>query len=218
MIVPSARVERCYRLPVLSSLPTVALALATGARHAFEPDHLAAVSTLVAGAPNRRAMVLQGLAWGAGHGLAVGLASAVLLPLRHLLPARLDDALELGVACVLLALGLRSLMDAGLTHAPHRHRGTPLAVGFAHGLAGSGALVATLAALESSLGVRVLYIGAFGLGATGAMAAIAGFFGASLARAMTFAHVRRRVQLTAGAISSAVGIGWGMRALAALVG
>ncbi len=203
---------------MLTSLPTVALALATGARHAFEPDHVAAVSTLVAGARDRRAMVVQGVAWGAVHGLAVALASAVLLPLRHLLPSRLDDALELGVACILLGLGVRSLVDAGRAHAPHRHRGTPLAVGFAHGLAGSGALVATLAALEPSPLVRALYIGAFGLGATGAMAAIAGFFGASLAKAMTFAHVRRRVQLTAGAISSAVGIGWGMRALAALVG
>ena len=41
---------------------------------------------------------------------------------------------ELGVACILLGLGVRSLLDAGQAHVPHRHRGTPLAVGFAHGL------------------------------------------------------------------------------------
>ncbi len=203
---------------MLSPLSTVVLALATGARHAFEPDHLAAVSTLVAGAPSRRAMARQGLAWGVGHALAVGLASAMFLPLRHLLPARLDDALELAVACVLVALGVRSLLDAGQASVSHRHRGTPLAVGFAHGLAGSGALVATLAALEDSSSVRALYILAFGVGATGAMAALSGFFGVGLARAMEVASVRRRVQLTAGAISSAVGLGWGFRALAALVG
>jgi hypothetical protein len=203
---------------VLTSLPTVLLALATGARHAFEPDHLAAVSTLVAGAPSRRAMVHQGLAWGIGHALAVGLASALLLPVRQLVPGRLDDALELAVACVLVALGVRSLLDAGRASVAHRHRGTPLAVGFAHGLAGSGALVATLAALEASPLVRAGYIVAFGLGATGAMAALSGFFGTGLARAMAVASVRRRVQLTAGAISSAVGLGWGFRALAALVG
>lgn len=203
---------------MLSPLSTVLLALATGARHAFEPDHLAAVSTLVAGAPSRGAMARQGLAWGFGHALAVGFAAALLLPVRHLLPARLDDALELAVACVLVGLGVRSLVDAGRASVPHRHRGTPLAVGFAHGLAGSGALVATLAALESSAQVRALYVVAFGVGATGAMAALSGFFGVSLARAMAVASVRRRVQFTAGAISSAVGLGWGLRALVALVG
>jgi len=202
---------------VIAPLPTVLLALATGARHAFEPDHLAAVSTLVAGAPSRRAMAAQGLAWGVGHALAVGVASAALLPLRHLVPARMDDALELGVACVLVALGVRALLDARSPHAPHRHRGTPLAVGFAHGLAGSGALVATLAVLEGSAAVRVVYIFAFGVGATGAMAALSGIFGAGLARAMAIGSVRRRVQLAAGAIASAVGLGWGARALAALV-
>lgn len=203
---------------MLSPLSTVLLALATGARHAFEPDHLAAVSTLVAGAPSRRAMARQGLSWGVGHALAVGLASALLLPVRHLLPARLDDALELVVACVLVGLGVQSLLDAGHPAVSHRHSGTPLAVGFAHGLAGSGALVATLAALEASPLVRAFYIVAFGVGATGAMAALSGLFGVGLARAMAVARVRRRVQLTAGAISSAVGLGWGFRALVALVG
>ncbi len=196
----------------------MALALSTGARHAFEPDHLAAVSTLVAGARTRRAMAVQGLAWGVGHATAVGAAALALVPLRHLVPARLDDALELLVACVLVVLGARSLLDARSSHAPHRHRGTPLAVGFAHGLAGSGALVATLAALEGSSTLRVLYVVAFGVGATGAMAALSGIFGAGLARAMSIAAVRRRVQIAAGAISSAVGIGWGARALVALVG
>ncbi len=202
---------------MLTFLPTVLLALAAGARHAFEPDHLAAVSTLVARARNRRAMVLQGLAWGMGHALAVGVAAAVLVPLRHLVPARLDDLLEMGVACILVGLGVRSLVDSGKIAPPHRHRGTPLAVGFAHGLAGSGALVATLAALEVSPVVRAVYICCFGLGATGAMATIAGLFGAGLAKAMALANVRRRVQFTAGAVSSVVGIAWGMRAIAAFV-
>ncbi len=163
-------------------------------------------------------MARQGVAWGVGHALAVAVASFLLVPLRHVLPARLDDALELLVACVLVALGVRSLVDAREASHPHRHHGTPVAVGFAHGLAGSGALVATLAALEASPYVRALYIVAFGVGATGAMAALSGLFGAGLARAMAVARVRRRVQLAAGAISSAVGLGWGFRALAALVG
>ena len=202
---------------MLALFSTVALALATGARHAFEPDHLAAVSTLVAGARSRGAMVAQGVAWGLGHGFAVGVAAAVLLPLRGLVPARLDDVLELGVACILLGLGVRSLRDAGRSVVPHRHRGAPVAVGFAHGLAGSGALVAALAVLEPSHWVRALYICSFGLGATGAMATIAGLFGAGLAKAMALANVRRRVQLASGAVSSVVGIAWGMRAIAALV-
>jgi len=55
--------------------PAVALfvALLLGLRHASDPDHLAAVSTLIASDPEdgtRRAGRL-GLAWGAGHALTL---------------------------------------------------------------------------------------------------------------------------------------------------
>ena len=53
-----------------TTLLVVALvALVLGLRHATDPDHLAAVTTLIAGTEERaaRAAARLGLAWGAGH-------------------------------------------------------------------------------------------------------------------------------------------------------
>jgi high-affinity nickel permease len=79
--------------------------LVLGMRHALEPDHLAAVSTLVA---ERRTgsgagAVLGGI-WGLGHTLAL-LAVAVLLGWAGTaMPPRLALAFELAVAFMLIAI------------------------------------------------------------------------------------------------------------------
>ncbi len=55
----------------LSILLWLASGLLAGVRHAFEPDHVAAVSAIVAREPNSRLALRLGLAWGAGHGLVL---------------------------------------------------------------------------------------------------------------------------------------------------
>lgn len=88
------------------------MALLLGLRHATDPDHLTAVSTLLLnqerGGP-RRAAVL-GLAWGAGHALtlvAFGLP-AVLLGLY--LPAPMHRLAEMAVGLIITVLSLRLLL------------------------------------------------------------------------------------------------------------
>ena len=53
----------------------LAVALLLGLRHASDPDHLAAVSTLIASDPRdgRERAGRLGLAWGLGHALTLGL-------------------------------------------------------------------------------------------------------------------------------------------------
>lgn len=142
------------------------LALLLGLRHASEPDHIAAVSTIVAGARDARRAATIGAFWGLGHTLALLLAGGLVLVLRQQLTPRSAELFELGVAAMLLVLGLRSLERAArlgrsgtrVVHAhagvPHVHAGPhdhvhvasltlarePLMVGLVHGLAGSGAL------------------------------------------------------------------------------
>ena len=82
------------------------IGLLLGFRHAFEPDHLAAVSTL-ATRPGARlwSAARLGLVWGVGHTATVGVVVAVILVLGLELPARLWPAAELLVAALLVLLG-----------------------------------------------------------------------------------------------------------------
>ena len=104
------------------------VALLLGLRHATDPDHLTAVSTLALSEDRRgarRAGVL-GLTWGLGHAttlLAFGLPA---LLLRRYLPGPVQQGAEAAVGVVIIALALRLLLRwrRGYFHAhPHRHGG-----------------------------------------------------------------------------------------------
>jgi ABC-type nickel/cobalt efflux system permease component RcnA len=106
-------------------LPVVlAVALLLGLWHATDPDHLVAVSTLVAierDRPLRRAALL-GLSWGLGHaGSLLALGLPIVLFGRHL-PDALQRAAEALVGVAIMALAVRLLLRwrSGRFHA-HEH-------------------------------------------------------------------------------------------------
>jgi high-affinity nickel permease len=162
-------------------LVAMAIALALGLRHASDPDHLLAVSSLVAaeGGETRAAARLGGW-WGAGHAgvlIAIGMP---LIFLKSALPAWIEQGAERAVGLIILLLALRvvvkwirgdfragshhhtashghlhrHLHHAGQPEHPHRVR-TPqqaAGIGVVHGLAGTGAVVLLLiAALPTQL-------------------------------------------------------------------
>src|SRR5471032_2991652 len=55
-------------MPVLEILTSLGLGSLLGMRHALEPDHLAAVSTLVTGERSNYKAALLGACWGLGRG------------------------------------------------------------------------------------------------------------------------------------------------------
>src|SRR5258705_1659217 len=79
-----------------------------GLRHAFEPDHLAAVSTLATrpGGSRLWSAARLGLIWGLGHTVTVGAVAMLVLVLGVQLPARLWPTAELLVAALLILLGM----------------------------------------------------------------------------------------------------------------
>jgi len=95
----------------LDMTPSIVAVLAIGGllglRHAFEPDHLAAVSTLATRPGGRRlwSAARLGLIWGLGHTVTVGAVALLVLVLGVQLPARLWPAAELVVAGLLVLLG-----------------------------------------------------------------------------------------------------------------
>src|SRR6266566_9901633 len=86
-------------------LALAGLGLLLGFRHAFEPDHLAAVSTLA----TRQGRLLDacrlGLAWALGHTASVGAVVGAIILFGLRLPDRLWPVADLLVALLLIGLG-----------------------------------------------------------------------------------------------------------------
>jgi hypothetical protein len=230
-------------MPFLDLLTSSWLGSLLGMRHALEPDHLAAVTTLVSAERSGYRAALLGVFWGLGHTLALVLAGAALVLLRAEMPAAAAAAFELLVAAMLIGLGLRAVGQAArlgargpsrvhrhgqVVHAhggapAHVHLGTwtfarrPLIVGAVHGLAGSGALTALVLTTLPSASARAVYVVLFGIGSTLGMAALSGLLGWPLARLGAHQAFARAVSFVAGCVSTGIGIWWGLPALALLV-
>jgi ABC-type nickel/cobalt efflux system permease component RcnA len=206
-----------------------------GLRHAFEPDHLAAVSTLVAEQRSSRAAALLGAVWGVGHSLALLVVVTLLGALGTVMSPALSGYLEFGVALMLMFLGARTLVKAARrektgpvaphthgsllhTHAFHAHDHVhvgsqtftrqSLLVGLVHGLAGSGSLAALAAVEVSSMGGRILYVTLFGLGSIVGMALLSGIAGWPLARLASNPRLSRGLSFATGAFAIVVGFMW----------
>ena len=78
------------------------LSLLLGARHALEPDHVAAVTTLITTERGRPAAL--GMLWGVGHALALFLMATMLSLVERQLSSRWADRCELLVAAMLIFL------------------------------------------------------------------------------------------------------------------
>lgn len=230
-------------MPVLELLTSSWLGSLLGMRHALEPDHLAAVTTLVSRERTFARAALLGVWWGLGHTLALVLAGAVLVGLRAEMPAAASDGFEFAVALMLVGLGVRAIAQAarmganGPTHihrhgrVVHSHAGVPahvhigawtfarrpLLVGAIHGLAGSGALTALVLATLPSTAAQLAYVALFGLGSTVSMAALSGVLGWPLARIGTHHVVGRGVSLLVGCLTTALGVVWGYPAIVRLL-
>ena len=79
-----------------------------GLRHALDPDHVVAVTTLASQKIGLRRTSLVGAFWGLGHALSLGAVGGLILALRLTVPPAVSHALEALVAVMLIVLG-----DAG---------------------------------------------------------------------------------------------------------
>jgi len=222
-------------MPAFEVLTGSALGTLLGMRHALEPDHLTAVSTLVTGERSSVRAAMLGASWGLGHTLSLVAVGAFLLILRAEMPANVADLFELFVAIMLIVLGVRAIAIAVRQgpvgpahthhhgHVVHKHAGTtphvhvgrwtlarrPLIVGAVHGLAGSGALTALVLATLTSTLARITYMTLFGFGSTLGMALLSGLLGWPLARIGANRAMTRALSVVVGCVSIGLGIFWG---------
>jgi cytochrome c biogenesis protein CcdA len=105
------------------------VSLLLGLRHASDPDHLAAVTTLIASEEERhqvRKAGIMGFLWGLGHGTTLVLIGLPLILLNQYLPEIVGKIAEFAIGCIIVLLAMRLLVRwrRGLYHVHvHTHDG-----------------------------------------------------------------------------------------------
>lgn len=230
--------------PPGTPLAGVAFAALLGLRHAFEPDHVVAVATLVSRSRGAPAALRSGASWGLGHTTALFVLGTALAFAKRALPPKVGLWLEFAVAVMILGIGISTLLSALRRRGTppvqtHEHRGTshvhPLstadvhsgtarfargsfAVGLVHGLAGSGALTALAVSTLPTLFEQGLFVLLFGVGSTIGMAVAAGLAGAAIARLAKSYLALALVSGVTGASAVLFGMAWGYPLLMEMVG
>ncbi len=216
-----------WRMVLAGPATLVGVGFLLGFRHAFEPDHLAAVSTLATRQGTVRDAMRLGAAWGVGHTATVGVVALILIAADLRLPSAFQPVAELVVAALLVSLGVTVLArhaarhrhafgpaheDAHRHHAAHAHvppirdARRSLAFGIAHGLAGSGAIVVLMVAAAATRREQLAYFAAFGTGTIlGMLGVSAGV--AALARAAAQRGRRWATWLHLGTAAASIAIG-----------
>lgn len=208
-------------VPALGLAASAGFGALLGMRHALEPDHLAAITTLMAGSRGRTRAAMLGACWGVGHTLTLLSAGGLLVLMHAEMPATAARLFDGAVVLLLIALGVRAILlgaGRGRIGPTHSHStpasaagdrwtlARPLIVGAVHGLAGTGALMALVVAALPSLAAQLSYLFSFGVGSTVGMTALSGLLGWPLARLGANHAVARTFSLAAGSVSVALGL------------
>ena len=191
----------------MQPLIPILFAAVVGMSHAFEPDHLLAVSTLVTRHDRLRPALRDGLFWGLGHTTMLVLFGSVIICCRatwlH------SGYFEAAVGVMLIGLGISRLLTNNAyqpLQKPRQQAGFAYTVGLVHGLAGSGALVLAVLGAIPQLAGAVAYILVFGLGSVLGMLAAVGLMHLPFTQRM---RLGRRLRASAVVLSSALSIGYG---------
>ena len=189
-------------------LTAVLLGFMLGLRHSFDPDHVIAVSTIVARHRSRWTASWIGVCWGIGHGATLLGIGFLVIALQVAIPDGLARSMELGIGVLLVLLGILNLMAATPASALPT-RGAPLraslarssAIGLAHGLAGSAPVALLAMAAMPTPAAALAYLVVFGLGTIAGMVAFSLALAAPFARLGTSAGFSRWITAGTGMVS-----------------
>jgi high-affinity nickel permease len=218
------------------------VAVLLGLRHATDPDHLAAVTTLIASGRDRtkRAAARLGVAWGLGHAVSLFAFGLPIVLFKAYLPDGVQRGAETAVGGMIVGLAILMLVrwrrgafhlhaheHAGGRHThlhdhakTHRHSvrtRSPLqafAIGLVHGMGGSAGVGILLLAAIHDRGVAVAALALFALFTAVSMALLSTGFGMTLStrRALASFH---RIAPALGALSLLFGVWYALGAVSA---
>ncbi|BCE03287.1 sulfite exporter TauE/SafE family protein [Marinicellulosiphila megalodicopiae] len=204
-------------------------ALIVGLIHAFEPDHVMAVSNMHNKKGSFWKFSRYALNWAFGHGITVIVLGLIAFILNWQLSESFTGYAEWFVGIVLIVLGVWNLwniwrkklvlevhshgdikhvhwVDSKRTHVEH----VPLLVGILHGLAGSAPVLALIPmAGQSALWMSIGYLVLFSVGVVIAMTILAGILSLSHTKLAKYSQkLSIGFQGLLGVASIAIGVIW----------
>ncbi|TBX26776.1 urease accessory protein [Jiulongibacter sediminis] len=150
-----------------------------GFLHAFEADHIVAVSNLVTRRSSTKLAIKDGAFWGLGHSSIILIVGLIFLLGKFLLDETLFGYFEVIVGLMLIILGIIRLRKVIIdNNSPTHHHDHKVAygVGAVHGLAGSGAVIIAALSETKSPNEGIIYLILFGIGSILGMMLAAGVF------------------------------------------
>ena len=111
---------------MVNLLAAIGLGFVLGMRHATDPDHVIAVSTIVSRQRSIREAAVIGALWGIGHTITIFCVGAAIILFNVVIPPRIGLTMELAVGLMLILLGIFNLtgITRRITHRytpDHRH-------------------------------------------------------------------------------------------------
>jgi ABC-type nickel/cobalt efflux system permease component RcnA len=94
---------------MITLISIIVLGFFLGMRHATDPDHVIAVTTIVSRQRSMRHAAVIGALWGVGHTITIVLVGSAIILFGVVIPPRLGLTMELGVGLMLILLGILNL-------------------------------------------------------------------------------------------------------------
>jgi ABC-type nickel/cobalt efflux system permease component RcnA len=212
----------------LNLLGLMASGFLLGLQHSLDPDHVAAVSTLVSENRSLKRSALAGAVWGLGHTAILLVAGVALMFLKIAIPETVAQALEFMVGLMLLYLGggllkkividkihLHKHSHGDLKHAHlhshktssrHEHLHKPFFVGVVHGLAGSAGIMLLIMATMSSVAQGFFFTFVFGIGSILGMMVSGALIGLPFRATAKFKRLNISFMILAAVITITIGL------------
>lgn len=203
-----------------------------GIKHAFDADHLTAISTVVSKNKSIKKSSLAGMFWGFGHTISLLVVGLVILLLKISIPQKIALSFEFIVGIMLVILGINSILTIkknrihlhrhkhdGIEHIHfHSHKLTrqhyhkhlslhkSLFIGIIHGLAGSTALTLLVLTTVKSFWMGLIYILIFGIGSITGMMVISSIISLPFTLMPSkFEKIQKILRISTGLISTIIG-------------
>lgn len=191
----------------MSVLSIALLGFLLGVRHAVDPDHVVAVSTIATRTTTFRRAAAVGALWGVGHTLTILCVGGAIILMRVVISTRVALAMEFSVALMLIVLGFQNLASARNPNPPAPSIARPFLVGMVHGMAGSAAVALLVLATVRDAAWALAYLMLFGLGTVLGMVIVTAMIAVPAALAISrVRNARRWLTLASGVASVALGV------------
>ncbi len=201
-------------------LSILGLGFVLGIKHAIEPDHVIAVSTIASQSKKLSRSSLAGVFWGIGHTATLFIIGIMLILMKGKIQEKWAMTLEFSVGVMLVYLGTTSILSFKNAHVhKHEHNGEvhkhqhkdidyikPLIVGLVHGLAGSAAMVLLTMSTVKSVWEGAAYILVFGVGTIIGMLFFTTIIGVPFVLSAKKVSINKTLTQITGVISTVFGI------------